>query len=180
MNELRECAHRAARFGLPHPDLPLVEESRSWLVAENRVAVLSALQTAFAGLTYEDLVGECVRGSLAAAEGVRAALGCPVYFTLGWIDEGERKRFYFDESHIAQWLREEGRRHTLNLHAWLTLPSMEILDPTLGTGIAAVSGDDSYRGKLLVGHAEQIASNGLLYRPMLVGTALVERMGLLA
>ncbi len=103
------------------------------------------------------------------------ALGCDVLYTIGWIDDPDGSRFYFDDDDVKRWLSGDGPRRGLNLHTWLTLPSMEIIDLVLGTSIAARSGDDSFRGRILVGHADRLP---LRYRPMLLGDGLVVRMGL--
>lgn len=176
-DEIVECNVRAARFGLSQPTLPEVPSTKRWLVPEARGSVVSAIERAFAGMAYRDLVAECVRACAMTVEPLVKALECEVFFTLGWIEEARARRFYFDEDDITNWLASPGPFANLNLHAWLTLPSMEILDPSFGTSMAFRSGDESYRGRLIVGHADTLP--GFRYRPMLLGTDLPERMGLL-
>lgn len=157
--------------------LPDAPATKRWLVPAARDGVVSAIERAYSGLAYQDLVAECVRACALTVEPLSKVLGCEVFFTLGWIEDAQARRFHFDDADISRWLASSGPFASLNLHAWLTLPSMEIIDPSFGTSMAYRSGDQSYRGRLIVGHADTLP--GFRYRPMLLGTDLPERMGLL-
>jgi hypothetical protein len=65
----------------------------------------------------------------------------------------------------------------MNVHAWLTLPSMEIIDATLATTMAIAQGRPEQGGGVVMGHADGFT--GFAYRPMLVGADSLQRAGLL-
>lgn len=172
---IQDAKVRTERFGLPTPR-PTLQTDRRWLVPENREAVQRALQVGMQIGSYGDIVGECVAVHHRAQAVLAQTLGCEVLYTIGWIDDSDGgPRFYFDDNDVERWLSDEGPRDGLNMHTWLTLPSMEIIDIVLGTSVAARSGDHRYKGRILVGHADQLP---LKYRPMLLGDGLVVEMGL--
>ncbi|MFV2854610.1 hypothetical protein ACNIZ2_28230, partial [Escherichia coli] len=80
-----------------------------------------------------------------------------VYFTLGWIDDGTPKgMFRFDEDFITDTLKNGYTGDTVNLHAWLTLPSMEIIDITLSTTISMLQGHKNQLGGVIIKRADDI------------------------
>lgn len=103
---------------------------------------------------------------------------CPVLYTLGWIDDGsDEGLFKFDDAFIADKLRNVHMPGNVNIHAWLTLPSMEIIDVTLATTMAIAQGRPEQGGGVVMGYADEF--KGLAYRPMLIGMDFLRRAGLL-
>ena len=66
----------------------------------------------------------------------------------------------------------------LNIHAWLTLPTCEILDFTLPTTYAVINKTKEGYGEVLAGHADHLLEN-VRYRPMLLGEDYLRRIGAL-
>ncbi|MDA5492291.1 hypothetical protein PGS50_03360 [Yersinia intermedia] len=66
----------------------------------------------------------------------------------------------------------------LNIHAWLTLPTCEILDFTLPTTYAVTNKTKEGYGEVLAGHADHLLKN-VRYRPMLLGEDYLRRIGAL-
>ena len=64
---------------------------------------------------------------------------------------------------------------TLQLHAWLTLPTMEILDFSLATTISFVENNKSLTGRLVYGFPNHFGN--VSYQPQLVGENFLERIG---
>ncbi|HDY9206502.1 TPA: hypothetical protein RRJ23_004704 [Klebsiella pneumoniae] len=63
----------------------------------------------------------------------------------------------------------------MEIHAWLTLPSYEIIDLTLSTTFAVNHNQLENAGKFIAKKADDIT--GLIYRPMLVGDKYLEKIG---
>jgi hypothetical protein len=85
----------------------------------------------------EALVGECFKAHYFMKERVSKLLGTPVYMTFGYLQaEGERIH-YMPTTSLLELLRV-GNITDPNtpLHAWLTLPSMEIIDITTNATMA--------------------------------------------
>ena len=57
----------------------------------------------------------------------------------------------------------------VNLHAWLTLPSMEVLDFSLPTSYAKVNNRPEDIGSAIAEHANKLSANGMTYKPLIVG-----------
>lgn len=64
----------------------------------------------------------------------------------------------------------------MNFHAWLTLPSMEIIDLTLATTYAVNSGTDDGLRTAMLGPPESFLP--LAYKPMLVGVGFLDKVGI--
>ena len=101
-----------------------------------------------------------------------------VSLTLGWIDDGtDHGIFRFDDAFISKSLTAGHHAADINVHAWLTLPSMEIVDASLLTTIALVQGIPERLGSVLLKQADEVV--GMTYRPMLVGHEFLIGAGLL-
>lgn len=105
-------------------------------------------------------------------------MGCPVLYTLGWVDDGTDKgMFKFDEPFIAEKLKSGHVGGTVNMHAWLTLPSLEVIDVALVTSLAVLNGWDEGHGAVLAKHADEVT--GMAYKPMLIGPDFLRKTGLM-
>ena len=76
--------------------------------------------------------------------------------------------FYQSEASLKKLLTEGINGNTINLHTWLTLPSMEILDFTLPTTLGKISGNKEMYGKTIIKHPSKLTNN-MEYHPLLVG-----------
>ncbi|RIY05224.1 hypothetical protein D0T11_20755 [Hymenobacter rubripertinctus] len=105
-------------------------------------------------------------------------LGCEVFYTLGWVDdETENGLFYFDEVFIRDVIRTKYSKNTMKIHAWLTLPSLEIIDITLFTTLAFAKKQPTMLGRVITRHPDYI--QGMAYKPMLVGDDFLRQTGVL-
>ncbi|MFN1150169.1 hypothetical protein [Serratia liquefaciens] len=101
-----------------------------------------------------------------------------MYYTLGWIDDGTPKGLHkFDDDFIAERLANGHQDDTINIHAWLTLPSMEIVDLTLSTTLSILQGRKEGEGGVIVKKADEITD--FSYKPMLVGETFLSKSGIL-
>jgi hypothetical protein len=117
-------------------------------------------------------------GKSKATLGVRELVGCPVLYTIGWVDDGTAKgMFKFDDAFISDKLKHGHSGGTVNIHAWLTLPSMEVIDVALATTIAVVQNIPEGYGGVFAQPADGL--NGMAYKPMLVGPDFLRKTGLL-
>jgi hypothetical protein len=65
----------------------------------------------------------------------------------------------------------------MNIHAWLTLPSTEIIDVSLATTMGIVQKRPEMLGLAITRPADEL--NGMAYKPMLVGDGFLRKTGLL-
>lgn len=98
-----------------------------------------------------------------------------VYFTLGYVTVEDDKFFYINDAMIAELLRE-GVKSTLSIHAWLTLPTMEILDFTLLTTYAQAKNIPEGMGGVISKKADDLSGN-MIYHPILIGDNFLRKIG---
>lgn len=104
-------------------------------------------------------------------------LSCPVYFTIGHISLGEDNSFFKQsESSLKNMLIEGAPGPSISLHAWLTLPIMEILDFSFPTTYAVKNKLDQGVGSVIATHPSDL-SGDMMYHPMLVGYEFLQKIG---
>jgi len=128
-------------------------------------------------LDFADVVAQCLAINFRLLPVIAEWLQCPVMYTLGWVDDQtEKGMFRFDDAFISQKLRDGHGFGVVNMHAWLTLPSMEIIDVALSTSMGVLQGKPEMNGRVIAMYADSL--KGMAYKPMLVGTDFLERSGI--
>ncbi len=125
--------------------------------------------------------GQCLKWCHWLAPSFEKQLGCRVWPTLGQIWKGDRSIFNPTWDDLKRWSKagiqiEDLRgREGINFHAWLTLESGEILEPTLLSSLARVLGGTytRYAGAVVWGRDPGVL-NGHRYFPMAVGREFAE------
>jgi hypothetical protein len=131
-----------------------------------------------ADFNIADLMLQCMSIHYRLAPALHAWLGCPVLYTIGWVDDGtERGVFKFGDDFIDDELQNGLGGGKINLHVWLTLPGMEIIDAALATTYAELHGLKEGRGGVLAMRAYDVRD--MAYKPMLVGADFLRKAGVL-
>lgn len=177
LKDWNDAISRTSRFGL---NLPLhdVTPDVKYLTPKRQIEFPHVVRASLGELDYPDIVAQCLSIHHRLQPVLEEWLKCPVLYTIGWIDDGTSKgMFKFDDTFIEETLRRGFKGHHLNIHAWLTLPSLEVIDVALVTSMAVAQ-------KLKEGHGGVIAKpademSGMSYKPMLIGTGFLERIGAL-
>jgi hypothetical protein len=170
---------RSERLGFSVP-AHHVEPDKRYLNARRIAEFLDVVRRCVGDVGAPDVMAECLSMQHQLLPVMAEWFGCPVLYTLGWIDDGtERGMFKFDESFIADRLKSGHKSHVVNMHAWLTLPSMEVIDVTLATTVAIVQGKPEAGGGVVMGYADEFTLRGFSYRPMLIGTDFLRSTGLM-
>jgi hypothetical protein len=169
--------NRTSSFGLKVPSmLPPTEER---FLTPARIAEFPyVVRRVMGDLTPRDLVGQCMAIHIRLAAVLREWLDCPVHYTIGWVDvHAGKPLFKFDDAFIAEKLANGHDGGPINLHAWLTLPTMEIVDMALATTFAMVQKIEEGLGGVMAGPPDEL--KGFSYRPMLVGDDFLRKTGIL-
>jgi hypothetical protein len=176
-SEWSAAVERSERFGLTVPPHNVEPDTR-FLNARRIAEFPYVVRRRLGDVGPSDVMAQCLSMNYRVLPVMADWFGCAVLYTLGWIDDGtERGIFKFDDAFIADKLRNGHKPGEVNIHAWLTLPSMEIIDVTLATTFAITHGRPEQGGGVLMGYADGF--KGFAYRPMLVGTDFLRRVGLL-
>lgn len=154
------------------------EPTRKYLQGNQLEKLAFALPYCMQDLSDKEVSARCHVIHHRFAPLVSGLLGCPALYTLGWIDDGTPKGIYrgFDDSFIAAALDGKYSGKTMDFHAWLTLPSMEIIDLTLVTTHAVNSETDDGLRVSMLGPPESFLP--LAYKPMLVGVEFLDKVGI--
>ncbi len=176
INEWKDALSRTKRFGLGFPAHEL-QLSSCYLTDARQLEFPHIVYREVGELGPEEIVGQCMAIHYRLIPVMESWLGCPVIYTIGWVDLGDSNLFKFDEKFIGDKLKNGHTESTINLHAWLTLPSMEIIDMALATTIAEVKGLPEGRGRMLARHADGL--DGMAYKPMLAGADFLKKIGIL-
>ena len=83
--------------------------------------------------------------------------------------------FKIEENEIKNLLVNKVQK-PLNIHAWLTLPSMEIIDFSLPTTYCIVNKIEEGMGAAITKHYSELTL-GMTYEPMLVGDEFLRKSG---
>jgi len=171
------AVERTKRFGLEVPSHEVLSTHR-YLGDAQLAEFPYVVQRGLGDLDFPDVVAQCMAIHFRLVPVIRDWLKCPVLFTLGWIDDGtEKGLFKFDDNFISNKLENGHAGGTVNLHAWLTLPSMEVIDVALATTMAVLNEMPNGHGGVLAGRPDSF--NGFAYKPMLVGPDFLRQTGLL-
>lgn len=173
LDELKKAQQRTRRFGLPCPEIPM---------ACNRLSIpsnLARLPYVVGELDVKDVVAKCLSLHLRLRELLEQFFEVPVLYTIGYVYVPPHYLFKQTESELFK-LMNKGitSPHQVNLHAWLTLPSMELLDFSLLTSLVILNGCAEGQGGIIFSHADELV-NGLQYHPMLLGEEYLRRIGCL-
>lgn len=126
--------------------------------------------------------GQCLKWCHYLAPYLEQQLGSNVHVTIGQIWYGDKAAFNPSWEDLRRWasggieLVDFKNRSGLNLHAWLTLETGEIIEPTLLSSFAAVRGDSwtQYAGAMAWGYDPDVLNHR--YFPMAIGMAYAENL----
>lgn len=148
-----------------------------YLTPEKMGAIPYAIRDALGELTEEEVVAQCVSINLRLIRPLANVLGIEPLFTIGYVQHDGSPRFKQPETYFRELAAHGLGNHSFDAHAWLTLPSMEILDFSFPTSMAVLNGWREGRGMVIGGHADEL-KHDLSFHPQVVGEASVVKLGL--
>lgn len=156
-------------------DIYLTSTER-WLdTGPKLIGLEQTIESALAHIKPEALFAQCLAISCLLEEPISRWLGCGTYLTIGWLDNGtENGLFKFDDAYIEK-IADENYAFGENecLHAWLTLPSLEIIDVTYHTTHILANKLSTTLGRIIATHADKYPE-GLRYKPMIIGKGVLK------
>lgn len=173
LEEFIQALERTKSFRLPIADCSLKPTLRL-LSNSNQDCLHEAIMTALGNPGPEELDANCLNITRTLVKPISKLFGVEALFTLGWLDLGDGDTmFKFDEKYIENTvLKGHAKGAKKHMHAWLTLPSMEIIDATIATSLAKQFNQPNWQRQTLAEHADSL--KGIIYKPMLVGTSFLE------
>ncbi len=96
------------------------------------------------------------------------------FYTIGSVFVSPQHYFDFTDEDVIESLEKGHRKTSLKLHAWLTFPTMEILDFSINTRLSGILNQPEIAGKFLAGQPATF-SGAIRFQPMLLGDDLIKR-----
>ena len=124
----------------------------------------------------EEVSQQCFAVTLMLKAPLEEALGVPLTFTLGYVEYNSCNVYHSSHQELKTMLKKGVPSPALNLHAWLTLPSHEVIDMTFGTTYGVVNQIPSVIGRMCFLHPDDMTAD-MQYHPQLVGEDYLERIG---
>lgn len=168
--ELYDAEKRTSKFGLSGPRLNLKDVRYLGLAKQRELT--RTVQQEFGVLTTDQLYAQCLDFSLRLKPLAESVFNCEVYYTLGYIELDGRGVFQASEDELYQLVRNGYDGEKVNVHAWLTLDSGEILDFTFSTTYAIQCNYPNMEGKIMAIHPEDL-NDRMAYKPMLIGEEFI-------
>ncbi|MDH1043959.1 hypothetical protein N5C53_10870, partial [Pseudomonas juntendi] len=146
-------------------------------VSEQSIQIFQ--QVAAAHLSHfhaEDVSQQCFAVTAMLKAPLEEALGVPLTFTLGYVEYNGHNVFHSDTRDLKTMLKKGVPSLALNLHAWLTLPSHEVIDVTFGTTYGVVNEMPDVIGRMCFLHPDDMTAD-MQYHPQLIGWDYLEQIG---
>lgn len=129
--------------------------------------------------SMDGAAGQCLKWSHFLENAFRTKLQCEAWVTLGQIWKGNKPVYNPTWEDLERWAKiglqqsDFTERKGLNLHAWITLQTGELVDPTYCTSLAsALVAYRQNHGQVICGPDPGVLS-GHRYFPMAVGSEFV-------
>jgi hypothetical protein len=165
--EFTDAWDRTLRLGLALPPI-------RFLVRKDCIDLAKALPVIvdyFNQNSSEQLIGQTMAIHNALQPRLFAALGVPLYLTIGWIELNGTPRMQHGEEQIQMFLTEKltaWYRKPMPFHLWMTSPALEILDVTFALNLGwAESAEDC--AQRVIYQSLQSPHDNPVYHPTLVG-----------
>ena len=172
--EFSSAIERTKAFGLSCPEVQFL--SGLLLTADKMSKFPYVLRETVGEIGVKEVVAQCLSIHYQLVEPISLIFGAPVYFTIGHVETQEGLMFHQTAGSLQSILRNGIRGTTLNIHAWLTLPTMEVMDFSLPTSYAVLNKIPDGIGGLIATHPDTL-KKGMKYHPMLVGEDFLIKSG---
>ncbi|EMK3363201.1 hypothetical protein V8061_001035 [Vibrio parahaemolyticus] len=172
--EFEEAVERTRRFNLICPNVTY--QDARLLTPELMSGFAQAFQKHIGQPSIEEVVAQCLSFHFKLKEPMSELVGVPCQFTIGYVETRERLMFHQTEDDLLNILNTGISGPSLNIHAWLTLPTMEIIDLSLPTSYAVVNNIKDGIGRVIAQHPDELV-DGMKYHPMLIGEDFLRKSG---
>ena len=172
--EFLDALENSQKCGIAVPKVELTDER--YLNSSSLAKLSSRLQKEMHGMTEDELVATCLSIHLDLISSVEDIFGCKAYYTIGWVSGDGWEMFKQTRDSLESMLKQGIDGAGVNLHCWLTLPSLEILDFTLPTSYAKVNKTREGVGHAITMHYTELTL-GMKYRPMIIGEDILFKSG---
>lgn len=172
LHYFKEALQRNTRLGLESPYF--LHEDTRYLDHDFNAQFPYLILNTFGRLEPKDLTGTCIPIHNQLQTVLNDKLGILSYFTIGYVTLNGIDVYHQTEDSLKRFLSDGINLRSANLHAWLTLPSMEIIDMTFPTSYGVINNKNEMLGQVIVKHYSEL-KGGMSYHPMIIGTEYLEK-----
>lgn len=176
LDDINAAIARAAKLGLKAPAFQPVEGQL--LTQKVYQDIPYIVRDALGDTTAEDVAAQCLSYHMRLLPILSDYFKTELTYTIGHVKMGAKTLFEQTEEQMEALIKGGIEHPQLQIHAWLTLPTCEIMDFTLPTTYAVINKTTDGYGSVLAGHADKLLNN-VYYRPMLIGDDYLRRIGAL-
>jgi hypothetical protein len=172
-NRFETAYKRTQKFNLNPPKVKYSNDSFLSKEFLNKIPIL--IYEEFGMINEKEVFANCMGFHYKLKPFFEYQLSSDVYFTLGYVTINDERFFYLDDSIIENML-QNGLQQNPTIHAWLTLPTMEILDFTLSITYYKLKNIEEGMGRVISTHADKL-KDGMAYHPVLIGDMFLRKIG---
>jgi len=170
--EFQEALLRNERFGFEIPNFKF--ETKRYITDDFIAQLPYVIRDTYGELSAEDLVARCIPIHFGLANLISEQLNVPTYFTLGDFSIANKRCYEITEESLKKQLISGVNCFSMKIHAWLTLPSMEIIDFTLATTFDKMFNSGG-AGGIVTKHYSELTGE-FAYHPMLIGEEYLKNL----
>lgn len=182
--------YRTAKMGLSPIEMSKVPTT--YWKDETVKGFLNFINLHYQPLLEMGLSRTCIAIHSGLVDAVEEYFSCRAVLTIGSITTPKGELYKLDEGLLGKWISEGVNLFKVNLHAWITLDSMEIFDMTFLPTIAEVSRNQEIANKLPVAvYPDSLMTDiskedkdpfcfpkRLKYSPFICGKEILSKIGL--
>ncbi|MDH5179485.1 MAG: hypothetical protein OEZ39_05530 [Gammaproteobacteria bacterium] len=174
-DELKEAFNRNIIFGISAPD-NFCSVNGTLLNSEALEKIKNEVFNKFGYLTPPVVVGKCFNIHYKMLNPISRLFGLKALLTFGYLEVGGQTIYKKSDKQLEEMFKH-GAINTIGLHAWLTLPTYEIIDITFMTTFAVVKQQEHGIGGMIYGFADDLAKK-MKYHPLFVGENVLEHLNI--
>jgi hypothetical protein len=176
IKEFDKAVERTKGFGLVVPPI-LPDPQKRFFTKETMQELMKTIFKTIGQPSPEELAAQCFEINHGIKLIIDDFFKTTSVFTLGWVDVPSDALFKYTEEELKTLLVKGISNTNLHLHAWITMPSMEIFDATLNTKIAVADSKPELAYAIAARHIDDLAE-GFAYHPMLLGDEYLNMLGI--
>ncbi|WP_343747997.1 hypothetical protein [Fluviicola sp.] len=172
-----EAIERTKRLNLKL-DVPVLDSQDTYIKPFHYEDLRDLLCHKFPEFINGELALQCATVSYFMKPLVDKYLECESLITCGYFILGDATSFFIDEDFVIKLLKEKQKNRIIGFHVWLTLPSLEIIDFTIGQTYARV-GKDIPIHEYVFKHPNTMQEGSLQFHPVILGEDFLRKTGYL-
>lgn len=176
--EFQSALKRTGSLGIDVP--PADHYAACYRSDKNINRLVAGLSEVYGSISPRKFLGQCLNIHHQLKPLVDDCFKVKSYYTVGYVRRSGKDMFKITEADIAELLVSGMQGSTLHYHAWLTLPSMEIIDLTLPTVSAVIKNNSNDLGGIIANNPNHLNEKlKLKFKPVIVGQDFLTKIGAL-